>query len=139
MTDKEKSRWLMQYRTALDQERFLEEEVQSLSSDAQRMTTRLTGMPGAGPNPDRLSRAVERLDAARAQLDSQIEACMGIRCRVARAISAVPNLTAREVLRRRYVMGQNFSEIAEAMGVVQRRAYQLHRTAVEGMAVPKRA
>lgn len=44
-----------------------------------------------------------------------------------------------EVLRRRYVMGQNFSEIAEAMGVVQRRAYQLHRTAVEGMAVPKRA
>ena len=46
---------------------------------------------------------------------------------------------AQEVLRRRYVMGQNFSEIAEAMGVVQRRAYQLHRTAVEGMAVPKRA
>ena len=45
----------------------------------------------------------------------------------------------QEVLRRRYVMGQNFSEIAEAMGVVQRRAYQLHRTAVEGMAVPKRA
>ena len=80
MTDKEKSRWLMQYRTALDQERFLEEEVQSLSSDAQRMTTRLTGMPGTGPNPDRLYRAVERLDAARAQLDSQIEACMGIRC-----------------------------------------------------------
>ena len=46
---------------------------------------------------------------------------------------------AQEVLRRRYVMGQNFSETAEAMGVVQRRAYQLHRTAVEGMAVPKRA
>ena len=115
MTDKEKSRWLMQYRTALDQERFLEEEVQSLSSDAQRMTTRLTGMPGAGPNPDRLSRAVERLDAARAQLDSQIEACMGIRCKVARAISAVPNLTAREVLRRRYVDGQSYAEIADEM------------------------
>ena len=31
------------------------------------------------------------------------------------------------------------TEIAEAMGVVQRRAYQLHRTAVEGVAVPKRA
>ena len=129
----------MQYRTALDQERFLEEEVQSLNSDAQRMTTRLTGMPGTGPNPDRLSRAVERLDAARAQLDSQIEACMGIRCKVARAISAVPNLTAREVLRRRYVDGQSYAEIADEMGLVERRVYQLHRMGLQKLEPEKQA
>ena len=139
MTVKEKSLWLMQYRTALDQERFLEVEVQSLNSDAQRMTTRLTGMPGTGPNPDRLSRAVERLDAARAQLDSQIEACMGIRCKVARAISAVPNLTAREVLRRRYVDGQSYAEIADEMGLVERRVYQLHRMGLQKLEPEKQA
>ena len=54
-------------------------------------------------------------------------------------LAKIQHPLAQEVLRRRYVMGQNFSEIAEAMGVVQRRAYQLHRTAVEEMAVPKRA
>ena len=42
-------------------------------------------------------------------------------------------------MRRRYVVGQKLAERAEGRGVVQRRAYQRQRTAVEGMAVPKRA
>ena len=56
---------------------------------------------------------------------------MGIRCKVARAISAVPNLTAREVLRRRYVDGQSYAEIADEMGLVERRVYQLHRMGLQ--------
>ena len=63
---------------------------------------------------------------------------METRAEIMCGIMTVRDRPGQEGLRRRYVMGQNFSEIAEAMGVVQRRAYQLHRTAVEGMAVPKR-
>ena len=50
---------------------------------------------------------------------------------MARAISAVPNLTAREVLRRRYVDGQSYAEIADEMGLVERRVYQLHRMGLQ--------
>ena len=74
-----------------------------------------------------------------AELEQQLESCMETRAEIMCGIMTVRDRPGQEVLRRRYVMGQNFSEIAEAMGVVQRRAYQLHRTAVEGMAVPKRA
>ena len=101
MDYKEKVEWLGRYQASVSCQHMLEEEIEVLRSDAERVTACMSGMPGrSGPNADRLG---------------------------------------QEVLRRRYVMGQNFSEIAEAMGVVQRRAYQLHRTAVEGMAVPKRA
>ena len=43
------------------------------------------------------------------------------------------------MLQRRYLMGQSFAEIADAMGVVQRRVYQLHRAAVERMEPEKEA
>ena len=93
----------------------------------------------SGPNADRLPRAVERIEEAQKRLERQLESCMETRAEIMCGIMTVRDRPGQEVLRRRYVMGQNFSEIAEAMGVVQRRAYQLHRTAVEGMAVPTRA
>ena len=115
MDYKEKVEWLGRYQASVSCQHMLEEEIEVLRSDAERVTACMSGMPGrSGPNADRLPRAVERIEEAQ-------------------------NRPGQEVLRRRYVTGQNFSEIAEAMGVVQRRAYQLHRTAVEGMAVPKRA
>ena len=111
-----------------------------LRSDAERVTACMSGMPGrSGPNADRLPRAVERIEEAQKRLEQQLESCMETRAEIMCGIMTVRDRPGQEVLRRRYVMGQNFSEIAEAMGVVQRRAYQLHRTAVEGMAVPKRA
>ena len=58
---------------------------------------------------------------------------------MARAISAVPNLTAREVLRRRYVDGQSYAEIADEMGLVERRVYQLHRMGLQKLEPEKQA
>ena len=40
------------------------------------------------------------------------------------------------ILRRRYVMGQSYTDIANAMGVVQRRVYQLHKAGVEKVELP---
>ena len=36
----------------------------------------------------------------------------------------------QEVLRRRYILGQSYGDIADAMGVVLRRVYQIHRAGV---------
>ena len=140
MTYQEKMKWLGRYQAALSYQHMLEDEIEVLRSDAERVTTCMSGMPGrGGPNVDRLPRAVERIEKAQKKLAQQLDSCLETRMEVMHSIMALGDTAEQEVLRRRYVMGQNFSEIAEAMGVVQRRAYQLHRTAVEGMAVPKRA
>ena len=114
MDYKEKVEWLGRYQASVSCQHMLEEEIEVL-------------------------RAVERIEEAQKRLEQQLESCMETRAEIMCGIMTVRDRPGQEVLRRRYVMGQNFSEIAEAMGVVQRRAYQLHRTAVEGMAVPKRA
>ena len=140
MDYKEKVEWLGRYQASVSCQHMLEEEIEVLRSDAERVTACMSGMPGrSGPNADRLPRAVERIEEAQKRLEQQLESCMETRAEIMCGSMTVRDRPGQEVLRRRYVMGQNFSEIAEAMGVVQRRAYQLHRTAVEGMAVPKRA
>lgn len=136
----EKTKWLGRYQTALSRERFLEGEIETLRSDAERMTVCMSGMPGrGGVNADRLPRAVERLEEAREKLENQLEICVSCRCEITQAISLCANETGREVLRRRYIVGESYGEIASAMGLVERRVYQVHRSSVqkldiEGMA-----
>lgn len=55
MTYQEKLQWLGRYQEALSYQHMLEDEIQALRSDAVRVTTCMTGMPGRGaPNVDRL-------------------------------------------------------------------------------------
>ena len=76
MTYPEKINWLRQYRAAVRREQLLEGELEAMRSAAVRMTACLTGMPGAGPDPDRLPRAVERIENTRKKLEQQIEECV---------------------------------------------------------------
>lgn len=134
MTYKEKTRWLGQYRAAVQRQRMLEDELRQLRSDAERVTACLSGMPGrGGPNPDRLPRAVERIDETRKKVEAQIEDSMDAREKVLRCVMAVRDDVQREVLHRHYIVGQSWTEVAQEMGVVQRRVYQLHRAGVEGL------
>ena len=151
MNYQEKVAWLGRYQTALSCQRMLEEEIPSgfwavpeeitvLRSDAARVTACMSGMPGrSGPDADRLPRAVEHIEDAQKRLAQQLDGCMAARMEVMRGILTVGDSAGRQVLQRRYLMGQSFAEIADAMGVVQRRVYQLHRAAVERMEPEKEA
>ena len=97
---------------------------------AERVTACLTGMPGAGPNPDRLPKAMERIEETQKKLEQQIEDCVDCRFAVMQVVAAVQAPDVQEVLRRRYILGQSYGEIADAMGVVLRRVYQIHRAGV---------
>lgn len=130
MTYKEKIAWLSQYRAAVNRERMLESELEMLRSDAERVTACISGMPGAGPNVDRLPRAVERIDETRKKLEQEIEDCVDRRFEVMRVVAAVAAPDVQEVLRRRYILGQTYPEIADAVGLVLRRVYQIHRAGV---------
>lgn len=74
---------------------------------------------------------MERIEKAQKRLAQQLDACMEMRMRVTDSIMALGDAAQQEVLRRRYVMGQSYHEIAQSMGVVQRRVYQLHKAGVE--------
>lgn len=130
MTYKEKIAWLSQYRAAVNRERMLESELEMLRSDAERVTACISGMPGAGPDVDRLPRAVERIDETRKKLEQEIEDCVDRRFEVMRVVAAVAAPDVQEVLRRRYILGQTYPEIADAVGLVLRRVYQIHRAGV---------
>ena len=130
MTYKEKIAWLSQYRAAVNRERMLESELEMLRSDAERVTACMGGMPGAGPDVNRLPRAVERIDETRKKLEQEIEDCVDRRFEVMRVVAAVAAPDVQEVLRRRYILGHTYPEIADAVGLVLRRVYQIHRAGV---------
>ena len=130
MTYQEKIAWLGQYRAAVRREQMLEGELEMMRAAAERVTACLTGMPGAGPNPDRLPKAVERIEETQKKLEQQIEDCVDCRFAVMQVVAAVQAPDVQEVLRRRYILGQSYGEIADAIGVVLRRVYQIHRAGV---------
>lgn len=130
MTYQEKIAWLGQYRAAVRREQMLEGELEMMRAAAERVTACLTGMPGAGPNPDRLPKAVERIEETQKKLEQQIEDCVDCRFAVMQVVAALQAPDVQEVLRRRYILGQSYGEIADAMGVVLRRVYQIHRAGV---------
>lgn len=136
MTYKEKIRFLEQYQSNLSRQRMLEEEIEQMRSEATRMTAVLSGMPGAkGGAQDRIPRAVERIVEAQTRLETQLAGCFSARGQVTQAISTVTVEQQREVLRRRYILGQSFEEIGGQMGLVPRRAYQLHRAGVDSISL----
>ncbi len=132
---RQKAAWLGRYRAALRRQDLLAQELAQLRAAAEHIGTPLRTVPGgAAPGPDRLPRAVERLAEAEEALQNQIAACLQCRAEVATAVGLVPNPQQQEVLRRRYLLGQTYAEIADAMGLVERRIFQLHRAALEQVA-----
>ena len=83
MDYKEKVEWLGRYQASVSCQHMLEEEIEVLRSDAERVTACMSGMPGrSGPNADRLPRAVERIEEAQKRLEQQLESCMETRAEI---------------------------------------------------------
>lgn len=133
MDYQEKVAFLRQYRDSVNREKMLEEELAELRSRADGMTRVLNGMPGAQSDGRTMDRAVEKILDAQKKLEEQIDACFVLRSQAILAINTVKDESQREVLRRRYILGQNFETISKEMGFVARRIYQLHRLAVKGL------
>ena len=138
MDYKEKVEWLGRYQASGSCQHMLEEEIEVLRSDAERVTACMSGMPGrSGPNADRLPRAVERIEEAQKRLEQQLESCMETRAEIMCGIMTVRDRPGQEVLRRRYMNGESYAEICDALALVERRVYQLHRLGVNKVCEPE--
>lgn len=135
MTYEEKVRWLRRYRDSLRLERTLREELAEQQSRACKITAALTGMPGGGGDGQALPRAVESIVAAQQELQAQINLCGATRREVVAALDQVTDARDHEILRRRYLLGQRFEEIAVEMCLEYRWVRRRHKMAVGAMTI----
>lgn len=130
MTYEEKVRWLKRYQDSLRIQRELELEVERLRSEATRITPLLSGMPGGQGDGQQLPRAVEAITEAQVELQEQVLCCEELRREVVEVIEMVPDARNREILRRRYVLGQRWEEIALQIKKDSRWIRRCHMNAV---------
>ena len=135
MTYDEKVRWLRRYRDALRLEEELRQELEAQRARACKTTAALTGMPGGGGDGQALPRAVESIVAAQQELQAQINLCGATRREVVAALDQVADARDHEILRRRYLLGQRFEEIAVEMNIALRHVYRRHRKAVSELVI----
>lgn len=127
--------WLRRYRESVRKQRLLEELLAQRRAEAERVGPLLKPAPGsAGAGgasaADRLPRAVERILAAEAELEEQLARCEAVRTEVQAAIDTETDGRSRELLSRRYILGQTFGQIAGEMHLHERWVYKLHRESI---------
>lgn len=133
MTYADKIRWLRRYGDARRQQRVLEKEIEALRSDAERVTPLLGALPGGAGEGGRVPRAVEAILEAQEQLRAQCDQCAAVRAEVESAIARVPGQRDQEILRRRYILGQKWEQIAVEMVIDLRWIYRMHKRVVCNM------
>lgn len=126
--------WLRRYRESVRKQRLLEELLAQRRAEAERVGPLLQPLAGTAPGgaceADRLPRAVERILAAEAELKEQLGACEAVRREVQAAIDTETDGRSRELLSRRYILGQTFGQIAGEMHLHERWVYKLHRESI---------
>ena len=138
MTYEEKVRWLRRYQDSLRREQELAEEVEQLRSRACRVTPSLSGMPGGTSDGQALPRAVEQILEAQQELQAQIEQCNTIRREVVDVIEQITNPRDKEILRRRYLLGQRWEEIAEQMSYCVRQIQRAYSFTIKNIVLDER-
>ena len=136
MTYEEKRRWLWRYQDSLRREKELAEEVERLQSEATRITPLLSGMPGGAGDGQKLPKSVERIVQAKQELQEQIDRCTDVRGEITEVIKQITNYRDHEILRRRYILGQKWEEIAVEMNYTYQHICNLHKTIVCKLILP---
>lgn len=133
MTYDEKLAFLRRYRDAQRTMRRLLEELAQLRAEAASVSAALSGMPSGGGDGQAIPRAVERIEAAESRLAFAYGTALAERCRVKDAIDTVPDPLRRDILIRRYILGQRWERIAADNDLVMRQVFRLHHRAVEAL------
>ena len=135
MTYDEKIAFLRRYRDAQRTMRRLLEELQQLQADATSVSQALSGMPSGGGDGQAIPRAVERIADAESRLVSAYGAALAECSRVKDAIDTVPDPLRRDILTRRYIIGQRWERIAADIDRDLRWVLRLHRRAVDELTI----
>lgn len=135
MTYDEKIAFLRRYRDAQRTMRRLLEELQQLQAEATSVSQALSGMPSGGGDGQAIPRAVERIADAESRLVSAYGAAIAELNWVKDAIDTVPDPLRRDILTRRYILGQRWERIAADIDRDLRWVLRLHHRAVDEVTI----
>lgn len=131
----EKLAFLRRYRDAQRTMRRLLEELAQLRAEAASISAALSGMPSGGGDGQAIPRVVERIADAESRLASAYGTALAERSRVKDAIDTVEDPLRRDILTRRYILGQRWERIAADNNLTLRRVLQIHHKTVEAMEI----
>lgn len=97
----------------------------------------LDGMARGRRDTARLARSVEKVEETRKMWSDQLDRCGELRIELVAELAKIQHPLAQEVLRRRYMNGESYAEICDALALVERRVYQLHRLGVNKVCEPE--
>lgn len=135
MTYDEKLAFLRRYRDAQRTMRRCMEELEQLRSEAASVSQALSGAPSGGGDGQAIPRAVERIADAESRLVSAYGAALAERSQVEKVIETEPDPLRRDILIRRYIIGQRWERIAADNNFTLRRVLQIHHKTVEAMEI----
>lgn len=120
MTLEEKRECLNLYLNALAHVKVLQEELESLRSFAEKVTQAITDDIGSGATNDRVGKVAIRLVEAKKDVEEEIERCMQIRKATRKLIYDLSEGEDRDIMKRRFLLGQKIREIANEKGYEER-------------------
>lgn len=130
-----KKQYLLRYCQAEREIHLLQEELEGLESMATRITPSYSGEVRGSGGGSRVESSAEKLDACRRKLDAAVCRALDIRQEIDGIIGAVPEWKLRELLTRRYILGQKWEQVAWEMGLEFRQTFHLHNRALTKLTI----
>lgn len=129
MNDTKKA-YLWQYRTALQKEQEIEEEIYKLRMDKVAPSLVQDGLPHGSGSSD-LSGYAAKLDELFDELKTQMNKRIELRLQISRKIEEMPDETESLLLRYRYIQGLKWEDIALRMEYSWQHIHKIHAKALQ--------
>lgn len=133
MTYEEKKEWLKRYGAARQLLSFRRQRLETAKADAGRTTQNISPVPGGTSDGQALPRAVERIQEAEERVTAQTAICDNIYEEVVAALNALDNLCDRDILFRKYIRFQSWSEIMQGTSLSKSAVLAHHRQAIKSL------
>lgn len=130
MNNEEKKQYLHRYQDAKRRAALLLEQIEELRSSKTSPISVCDGMPHGNRTSD-LSGYVARLDELLRELEAEREIQMIAFREIKNQIDQVGNSNEKEILTRRYILGQNWTKIADEMEYGYRQVLRIHGFALK--------
>ena len=131
MTYEEKKTWLWRYRSAKRFELLRLDELATLEAEACHTTQRYSPTPGGGGDGQTLPRSAERIDEARREAAAQSAVCDAIRAEIMDVFSQLDDEVDFMILFRRYVLLEDWPDIAVIVRISRSQMFQRHSAAIK--------
>ncbi len=134
MTTTEKKQYLQRYIIAKRNIALLTAQIDELQQIQTNPTVLLDGMPKGNQISD-LSNYMAKMDMLLRELEAEREIQMIVYAEIWQNIKQMTNVVEKEILTRRYLLGQSWEKIANEMGYSYRHTTKLHGQALKNFTV----